>query len=367
MIRRSHPSFHGFSMPWKIPAHVFHAMENSGPRFPRHGNFFSMPWKTLSMLAALRRAGCARQDGRPTALPDGQPAAATATLSTNRIRIGDPVDLTIAVLHRDGTTAQFPAIARGRDVLVRSTNAAVALLPNGLKRTEQHVRFTSMTVSNHVVGADGNIVISTPEGLHWEVPFPFVALEVESALQPGERDPRPLKDDALARWPAPARRILPWILAGLALLAAAAVAIRRVLASPKTFFRPAPPPPPPHRVALDAIDALRARGWIEAGNAEPFYVELSSIVRAYVEGRFGLRAPERTTEEFIREAAASGQLEPAHRERVAGFLEQSDLVKFARHVPGAGDMRHALDSALRLVRDTMPAEPSEIGAPQEDA
>jgi hypothetical protein len=64
--------------------------------------------------------------------------------------------------------------------------------------------------------------------------------------------------------------------------------------------------------------------------------------------------PERTTEEFIRDALSSRKLSDAHQTLVAGFLEQSDLVKFARHAPGQSDMRNALDSAERLVRETMP-------------
>ena len=70
----------------------------------------------------------------------------------------------------------------------------------------------------------------------------------------------------------------------------------------------------------------------------------------------GLRAPERTTEEFIRDALSSKKLTDAHRDLVAGYLEQSDLVKFARHAPGPTDMHNALDSAERLVRETMPVE-----------
>ena len=115
---------------------------------------------------------------------------------------------------------------------------------------------------------------------------------------------------------------------------------------------------PPHRLALDALADLRAKGWIEALQIEPFYVALSGIVRRYLEGRFGLRAPERTTEEFIRDALSSKKLSDAHRDLVAGFLEQSDLVKFARHAPGPSDMHNALDSAERLVRETMPAAPA---------
>ena len=121
---------------------------------------------------------------------------------------------------------------------------------------------------------------------------------------------------------------------------------------------------------LALIESLRAKGWIEALNVEPFYVELSAIVRRYLEARFGLRAPERTTEEFIRDALTSKKLSDPHRDLVAGFLEQSDLVKFARHAPGPTDMRNALESAERLVHETMPVEPEPVRPPyvqEEDA
>ena len=51
----------------------------------------------------------------------------------------------------------------------------------------------------------------------------------------------------------------------------------------------------------------------------------------------------------------------------AGFLAQSDLVKFARHAPGPADMHNALDSATRLVRETMPVAPRPSSRQEEDA
>jgi len=50
---------------------------------------------------------------------------------------------------------------------------------------------------------------------------------------------------------------------------------------------------------------------------------------------------------------------------VGGFLEQSDLVKFARHAPESADMQTAFESAERLVQETIPAPaaPAEQTAP----
>lgn len=336
------------------------------PPSPHRGqpyNFrISRLWKSVPVLAAAALIGCSRPE--PAAvpeLPDDQDLALSAALSTNRIRIGDPVTLTLTAIHRSGSSIAFPSVADGKNVVVRESDVTHADFPGGLRKTEQTTLFTSLAVTNHIIGRNGTILMTSPAGVQTN-PVPFVALEVASSLAPGETDLRPAKGD-LARWPAPPSRGF-WIGLGLlALLAAAVLVLRRILAIPRTILHMAPALPP-HQTALDALAALRAKGWIETRRIEPFYVELSAIVRRYLEGRFGLRAPERTTEEFIRDAADSRALSDAQRDGVARFLEQSDLVKFARHSPEAADMRNALGSAERLVRETMPVIPA---APSADA
>ena len=337
------------------PARFFHTVEKSFPLCGKIRKKFSIAWKTFPALAVLALAGCSRPAPPPPELPAGQDFSISAAMSTNRIRIGDIVEVTLTALHRDGTTVGFPNPARDKDVVVRDAQTDSAVLPNGLRRTVHKLRLTSLTVTNHVIGENASIQVSTPQGPHWTNAYPFLSLEVVSSLKPGEQELRPAKG-GLARWPAPPSRWLWIALAGLTALAAAFLALRKFLTTPRTILHLAPPVPP-HQLALDALADLRAKGWIEALKIEPFYVALSYIVRRYLEGRFGLRAPERTTEEFIRDALTSRKLTDAHRDLVAGFLEQSDLVKFARHAPGQPDMHNALDSAERLVRETMPAAP----------
>ncbi len=328
-------------------------MEKGFAVFPHYGKKFSIVWKTSAFgLAVAGLAACSKPAPPPPALPAGKNFSITAEMSTNRIRIGDLVDVTLTALHREGTVVGFPNPAQGKDVIVRDAQTASEALPNGLRRTVQKLRLTSLTVTNHIIGEQAAITISTPQGLQWTNSYPFLSLEVVSALQPGEQDIRPAKG-GLAHWPPPPSRWLWVALAVLAILAAAFLALRKILTTPRTILHLAPPVPP-HEIALNALADLRGKGWIEALKIEPFYVALSGIVRRYLEGRFGLRAPERTTEEFIRDALTSRTLSDVHRELVAGFLEQSDLVKFARHAPGPADMRNALDSAERLVRETMP-------------
>jgi hypothetical protein len=94
---------------------------------------------------------------------------------------------------------------------------------------------------------------------------------------------------------------------------------------------------------------------VEAGRQEEFYVRLSTIVRAYLEARFHLRAPEMTSEEFLQAAQRDPQLASPQRARLGQFLSEADLVKFARHQPAAADAERAQDAAREFVESTAPA------------
>ncbi|HTS18656.1 MAG TPA: DUF4381 family protein [Verrucomicrobiae bacterium] len=110
------------------------------------------------------------------------------------------------------------------------------------------------------------------------------------------------------------------------------------------------PPPSPYAVAIRELHRLRD----ENPPVEEFYTRLSDIVRRYLEGQMGLRAPERTTEEFLYEVSRDHSLSREHRELLGAFLQEADLVKFARHQPGAEDRQRALTAAEKFVEDTQP-------------
>jgi hypothetical protein len=96
-------------------------------------------------------------------------------------------------------------------------------------------------------------------------------------------------------------------------------------------------------VALAALDALRARALLEHGAFKDFYSALSDIVRRYLEDRFGVRAPEMTTEEFLLSTSRDGRLATAHRRLLGEFLTESDLV--VRGMPTIADSERALTAA----------------------
>lgn len=122
----------------------------------------------------------------------------------------------------------------------------------------------------------------------------------------------------------------------------------------KYFKKAAVPKPavviPPHRRAKDR---LRAAGEL-LSDPYRFCSLVSDVVRVYLEERFELRAPERTTEEFLEEARRSPRLTQPQKEMLQEFLAQCDLVKFARHEPNQEQLQALLDAALRLIDETAP-------------
>ncbi len=111
---------------------------------------------------------------------------------------------------------------------------------------------------------------------------------------------------------------------------------------------------PPHERALSDLEALIAARLVEQGDYKEFYFRLSLILRRYIEGRFGLHAPERTTEEFLTELGASDALTGNHKLLLRDFLKHCDLVKFAKLEPGYQETQEATDSCRRFVLDTIP-------------
>lgn len=302
------------------------------------------PVLLVPVLLAL--AACSRP--APTGVIAEAPGV-RAVLSTNTLHVGDHVHLRLAVQHPAGTRVEAPDLQRGREIVVRDLQQPADL--QSATSSVFEVQLTSLVVSNHVVGGPGLRLVGS-DGQVTTAAFPFVTLNVESMLAGTNAAFRSAK--GLAAWPDRARQRALLIGGLFALLAGALLAwwlIRCRRARPPV---PAAPPTPAHVLALAALQALREKRLIEQGLVEPFYVELSAIVRTYLERRFGLHAPEQTTDEFIREAIRSCLLSLDHQHLVAVFLEQSDLVKFARHQPEAADMQNAAAAAERLVNETTP-------------
>ncbi|HEX3626791.1 MAG TPA: hypothetical protein VH280_15375 [Verrucomicrobiae bacterium] len=148
---------------------------------------------------------------------------------------------------------------------------------------------------------------------------------------------------------------LEWLwytLAALALVAALFVAWN--IWKKSRLRRAVEPLIPAHiRAKLDLRRALEI-----IGQPKEFCILVSDTVRRYLEERFAFRAPDRTTEEFLRELSATDLLTADQKESLGRFLGNCDLVKFAKYEPGENELRELHASAVRLVEETEPKENS---------
>jgi hypothetical protein len=104
--------------------------------------------------------------------------------------------------------------------------------------------------------------------------------------------------------------------------------------------------------AIGKLRALEVRGAPTAEQADAWFVELSAIVRSYLERRYDIRAPELTTEEFLQVASRAPELTAAHRTQLSQFLERCDKVKFAGYRPESGESIDTLAAARAFIEDT---------------
>ncbi len=107
--------------------------------------------------------------------------------------------------------------------------------------------------------------------------------------------------------------------------------------------------PTPEEIAHSQLASLLAEDLPSQGMFKDFYLRLTGIVRHYIEGITSLRAPEQTTEEFLREM---GQKEIFSNEQSKGlkeFLEAADMVKYAAQRPDASQVESSIHRAKEFI------------------
>jgi hypothetical protein len=122
---------------------------------------------------------------------------------------------------------------------------------------------------------------------------------------------------------------------------------------------PIVPPIPAHVRAKQKLEAALAL----ISQPKEFCILVSDTIRLYLEEQFTFRAPERTTEEFLRDLGGTDLLAGEQKESLGQFLESCDLVKFAKYEPGENELRELHGSALKLVEETEPKEISNAKSP----
>jgi hypothetical protein len=147
------------------------------------------------------------------------------------------------------------------------------------------------------------------------------------------------------------------VLGALFLLVVAALlyaAARRLWSRGDEVVRPALGPllGPAHEIALEALKELERSPLLKRGQVKEYHIEVSDILRTYVERRFLVAALEMTTHEVLAVLQQAG-VDESFRRGIREFLEQCDRVKFANFRPDTDACRRLLEAGRGLVRNSV--------------
>ncbi len=174
--------------------------------------------------------------------------------------------------------------------------------------------------------------------------FPTIA-QIPNPAPSGAEDIRPIRDAVEIPVPPTETSYLPLALQILAgILAAAAVValilwLRRRAAANRI--------PNLQKIALKQLEA--ARSLMTPEHSRDYAIEISNILRNFIEKRFHLPSTRQTTEEFLRDLTTKTPTDLGpYQYALTHFFQQSDIGKFSSHSLTPDEMR-ALEASARDV------------------
>jgi hypothetical protein len=109
----------------------------------------------------------------------------------------------------------------------------------------------------------------------------------------------------------------------------------------------------PSQIAIERLE--QARVLMHPSGGREFSIEVSDIVRHYIESRFHVMAAHRTTDEFLHDLLESKNTSlAAHRRLLADFLTSCDLAKFGGWNLPVAEMDAMLQGARKFVLESGP-------------
>ncbi|MBD3296729.1 MAG: hypothetical protein GF392_05120 [Candidatus Omnitrophica bacterium] len=309
-----------------------------------------MRWsKTVHIMICFYAACCLSTVSAASEKGEGDMPRPAAEVSEPEIRIGDRVELRVTMPAEDAAEIRFPEkpANTGEFSFYGSKKAGSVFAGRrgriytlGIYTTGTHV-IPPVEVSYRKKGEqDWRSALSNQ-----------VPVEVKSVINREDKDIRGLK--GLFPYQGAGQYWALFLFSAAAAVIVALILWRRSRVGPSLSVRERLTP---YQAATRRLRALEKERLQDRGLVKQYYSRLSGIVRAYIEDRFSVRAPEMTTEEFMEQARASRELDNTQKHLLNEFLVHCDMVKFARYGPTPEEMRKSFSSAENFIEQTRAGE-----------
>jgi hypothetical protein len=272
-----------------------------------------------------------------------------AWVDQKRILIGDPIKLTVAIVHRtkdlvhlskDVSFKPFEVLSRKSEKKTLSKNKAQSIFKIIL--TVYKVgKFNIPTLNFSVV---------TPKGKVLNLKTNKIPIKVKGLI---ENEPNPKLKDIM-----PPVKFLEtnWVLirilgaiGGVGLVVVVTLLLRGWIKTPTQMQTSKPLIKPFHEVALEKLVALQKDKLWEKNRFMEYYIKISEIIREYLGQRYEFDSMEMTTEEIIK-TLKKKKTKGLSLPEVEGFLGECDLVKFAKYRPLSEESLAILELAFKIVK-----------------
>jgi hypothetical protein len=191
--------------------------------------------------------------------------------------------------------------------------------------------------------------VNSPEDKAYELTTEPIDIEVASLLGEQRAELKIADIEGVVNMPAEPSYWWVWVLSIAGIIAGVAFWLNRRRQRAEKLvriFKPA------HEIAYERLRTLVKQELVEAGKLKEFYECISDILRHYIEHRFEMRAPERTTEEFLAELTSTNVLAKPDQDRLGEFLQHCDLVKFAKYTPTTEQIQKTFDLVKDFIETT---------------
>lgn len=271
------------------------------------------------------------------------------------VTIGERIRCTVFIRHapkvRITSAIEFP---NPRDFEIKVSKDIPAKEEKGIVMTGRTFEIAAYGLGDFVI-EEIPVHYLTSQGSEREISTNRIYVSVQSVDKSGKpkTDIRGIKPPVdlpseLHRWLAGCLSGIFLILGGMFLLAR----LRRK----KTAREEAEVSLSPHDEAYQALRNLYDSSLIREGKVKVYYFRLSEIIRRYLERRFEFAAVEKTTDEISKDLRQIA-LEDTAKRLIREFLEEVDIVKFAKYLPEPREIVLINKRATEIVEKTKPADP----------
>lgn len=152
------------------------------------------------------------------------------------------------------------------------------------------------------------------------------------------------------------RELLPWIALGLGIIGLIifAIFLYKKYKAKKSEEQPIlkyDPTIPPHILAYQQLKRLEDKKLWQGARFKDYYVELTQIIRLYIERRYSIMALEMTASE-LKDVSDRFAVNLDLKDRFNSMIEEADLVKFAKSTPNPNVCQLSIKTCFDFVETT---------------